>query len=94
MCHKEDVESDSSTQVFASTTTAGTGDSGCSDLLAAVARHAELTAVRVRRGYAVEQSFYLGFLLKSKALTFVLTRVIKTHCIVTSRHTQLCSPEG
>ena len=51
-------------------TTAGTRESGCSDPLAAVARHAELTEVRVRR------------LLKSKTLTCVLTRVNKSHCSV------------
>ena len=57
--------------------------------LAAVARHAELRAVRVQRG-----CYHFRFLLKSKALTRVLTRAIKTHFIVTSKHTLLCSLEG
>ena len=61
--------------------------SSCSDPLAAVARHAELTAVRVRCRLAVKQSCHLWFVLKSKAFTCALTRAINSHFIVTSKHT-------
>ena len=62
---------------------------------AGVARHTELTAVRVRRRSAVKRSCHLSCsLLKSKASSCALTRPINQRFIGTSKHTLLCSPGG